>query len=445
MLVEFQVGNFRSFKETVTFSLVAASLSSKDKELDQNTVFAADEQLSLLTSAVVYGANASGKSNLIAALRFMRRFVIDSSRESQADDPIGVEPFRLSEEMTDQPSFFQVIFYVAQRRYRYGFTVNRTRVVSEWLYHVPTSREAKLFERDIEAIRPASTFKEGREAIIEFTRGNALFLSVLAQFNGEVSQKIVGWFRELNVNSGLDDTAYRRYTIQNLGSNQYKDQIVDFVRKLDLGISDITVEGIDATAANVLKESFGANAVILQKATYPKSDGIMYGGTVYSLSGESVRTMHRKYNSEGQATSWEEFDMDQHESEGTKKLFAFAGPIIDTLRTGKILVVDELDARLHPLMTRAIIALFNSVETNPYHGQLIFTTHDTNLLSNKVFRRDQIWFTEKDRKGVTHLYSLAEFKVRNDASFEKDYIAGRYGAIPFIDELTHLVSEDSSE
>ena len=445
MLVEFQVGNFRSFKEIATFSLVAANLSSKDKELDQNTVFAADEQLSLLKSAVIYGANASGKSNLISALRFMRHLVINSSRESQIDDPIEVEPFRLSEEMTDKPSFFQIVFYVMQRRYRYGFTVNRERIVSEWLYHVPTSREAKLFERDTEGIHPASTFKEGREAIVELTRGNALFLSVLAQFNGEVSQKIVGWFRELNVSSGLDDTSYRKYTIQNLGISRYREQIIDFVRKLDLGIHDITVEGIDSAPVNTLRESFGANSVILQKTTYRKSDGRLYGGTVYSLSGESVRTMHRKYDSEGQPTDWEEFDMDQNESEGTKKLFSFAGPIIDTLRNGKILVVDELDARLHPLMTRAIIALFNSVETNPHHAQLLFTTHDTNLLSNKVFRRDQIWFTEKDRKGATHLYSLAEFKVRNDASYEKDYIAGRYGALPYIGELAQLVSENAGE
>jgi hypothetical protein len=133
--------------------------------------------------------------------------------------------------------------------------------------------------------------------------------------------------------------------------------------------------------------------------------------------------------------------MDEHESEGTQKLFAMAGPLVDTLENGRILVIDELDARLHPLITREIISLFNSNQTNPHNAQLIFMTHDTNILSHKFFRRDQIWFAEKDKFGATHLYSLAEYKIRNDASFENDYIQGRYGAVPFIGDLSHLIGE----
>jgi AAA15 family ATPase/GTPase len=153
----------------------------------------------------------------------------------------------------------------------------------------------------------------------------------------------------------------------------------------------------------------------------------------------SVQTMHRKFDEKGNSVSTELFDLDEQESEGTQKVFALAGPLVDTLKDGKVLIIDEFDARIHPLISRAIVELFNSNETNPNNAQLIFMTHDTNLLSNKLFRRDQIWFTEKNRYGATDLYSLAEYKVRNDASFESDYIKGRYGAIPYIGNLNHLI------
>lgn len=423
MLVEFTVGNFRSFKENVTFSMVAAKLAAKNKEIDANNVFRVDEHLSLLTSAAIYGANASGKSNLIAALRFMRSLVINSSKESQAEERIPVENFRLSTETENEPSFFEVVFSLDSRRYRYGFTVNTERILSEWLFYVPTSREARLFERDTEGIHPTATFKEARSGLAALTRDNALFLSVAAQFNGEISQKIIGWFRGLTINSGLYDRS-RLSTIQSFEQNRNWNEVVEFIKGLDLGISNIDIE----------KAPF----------TYQRSPS----GREIEPSGmmrTAIKTFHHKYNEEGVSIAQEKFDLDVHESDGTRKLFSFAWPIINTLKKGNILLVDELDARLHPLLTCAIINLFNASTTNPKHGQLIFTTHDTNLLSNKLFRRDQIWFTEKDRRGATHLYSLAEFKVRNDASFEKDYINGRYGAVPFIGDLAHIIGENGRE
>ena len=160
-----------------------------------------------------------------------------------------------------------------------------------------------------------------------------------------------------------------------------------------------------------------------------------------SLYQAAVKTVHRKYDADGKQTARELFDIETHESEGTNKLFALAGILLDTLRIGKILLIDELDARLHPLITRELICLFNSSETNPHNAQLIFTTHDTNLLSSKTFRKDQIWFTEKDNKGATDLYSLVEYKVGKDASFERDYIIGKYGAIPFIGNFKELIGQ----
>jgi uncharacterized protein len=157
----------------------------------------------------------------------------------------------------------------------------------------------------------------------------------------------------------------------------------------------------------------------------------------------SIKTYHRRFDAANQHVDKVVFNLDEHESEGTKKLISLSGPLVDTLQRGRILIVDELDARLHPLLTQKIIRLFNDPRSNPNHAQLIFATHDTNLLDNHLLRRDQIWFTEKDRQGASHLYSLADFKVRNDASFEKDYIQGRFGAIPYLGNL-HFIVEDAS-
>ncbi len=428
MLIEFSVGNYKSFRDVETFSLVATKTKSKDIEIDNNNSFSADnnadKELNLLKSAAIYGANASGKSNFASALRFVKSFVIGSSRETQFADSIPVEEFRLSTSDDGESSFFQVVFLMDKKQYRYGFEVNSQEVVSEWLFNIPTNKEVKLFERRNGKITPSSTqFKEGK-GIDDKTRNNALFLSVVAQFNGAVSQKILQWFRSLSVISGLSDLGTREYTIRCLQSDKHKDEILKFVKRLDLGIDDIQIEEFKLTDESLPKNMPEDLRVAILKNT--------------KIDKFAVKTVHKKFDKNGKQTALEVFDIDSHESEGTKKLFSLAGPIMDTLKNGKILFIDEFDARLHPLITYEIIKLFNSNKTNPNNAQIIFATHDTNLLSNKLFRRDQIWFAEKDKNGATHLYSLAEYKVRNDASFESDYIHGKYGAIPFIGDLKQL-------
>jgi uncharacterized protein len=438
MLIEFSIGNYKSFKDIVTFSMVAANVRAKYQDVDENNVFKVDNDLSLLTSAAIYGANASGKSNLVAAIRFMRHFILNSSRETQITETIDVENFRLSTETEKKPSFFEMVFLLDDKKYRYGFEVNTRRVVSEWLYYIPTIREAKLFVRNLDDIQLTNSFKEGR-GLTSRTRNNALFLSVVAQFNGEISKAVLRWFNDLNVSLGLDDVRDRIIALESFEDAKYQNDIIKFVKKLDLGVDNILVEkesikkvpDLPGDAPDEIKQIFD----ILQKAP--------------GIEQKSVKTLHRKYNSEGKAESMEIFDLDNNESDGTKKLFALAYPLLRSLRRGRILVIDELDARLHPLITCEIIRLFNSKETNPQNAQLIFTTHDTNLLNNRMFRRDQIWFAEKSKQGDTHLYSLVEYKikggdskVRNDASFEKDYIEGRYGAIPFIGDFRTLIGEE---
>jgi uncharacterized protein len=395
MLIEFSVGNYKSFRDVETFSMVATKIKAKDSEVDENNTFKIDDDLSLLKSAAIYGANASGKSNFAKALNFMRNFAIESSRGTQSSDLIPVEEFRLDSSNFGKPSFFEIVFLLNEKQYRYGFEVNSQEVISEWLFYVPTVKEVKLFERRNGKITPSSTqFKEGK-GLADKTRKNALFLSVAAQFNGLVSQTILRWFSDFNLISGLEDVN-RKVTANFIQTGLHKDEIITFIKRLDLGINDIEIEE------------------------------------------NKIWTFHKKYNEEGKQSGSEVFFMDFHESEGTNKLFSLAGPLMDTLQRGQILLIDEFDARLHPLITREIIKLFNSNATNSKNAQIIFTTHDTNLLTNKLFRRDQIWFAEKDRTEATHLHSLAEYKVRNDASFENDYIQGRYGAIPFIGDLKQL-------
>ncbi len=433
MLIQFSVGNFRSFKERATLSMVAAKTNARDPLINKNNTIKVNDNLTLLTSTAIYGANASGKSNVVQALAFMRQLVLSSAKESQAGEPIGTEPFRLSTETENEPSFFEVVFLVDGVQYRYGFEVNLKQVVSEWLFSVPSTKEATLFIREADEIKPSiKFFKEGK-GLEKKTRSNALFLSVVAQFNGEIASTIVKWFRRVGIISGLDDTFYRGYTIKQVMEGKYKSEIIQLVKSLDIDIDDI--KGIKLNLDEVKfapKMPEELRSLFLKSA---KDNGLF-----------TVQTQHPKLDAQGQQVGSVFFDMDSNESHGTQKAFYLAGPILDVLSQGKVMIIDEMEARLHPHVTRALIQLFNSIETNPKRAQLIFTTHDTNLLSNKLFRRDQIWFVEKDKFCASHLYSLAEIKVddskiRNDASYEDDYLKGRYGAIPFLGGVKKIVLE----
>ncbi len=426
MLIEFTVGNFRSFKTPAIFSMVAANLTAQDKELDEGAVFTDGRKLRLLKSAAIYGANASGKSNFMKAFAFMKSFVLNSSKETQIGELIDVEMFRLGTIPENTPSSFEIVFIAEGKRFRYGFEVNSQRVVAEWLYIVPTTREKKLFERDNDCFDVPSDFVEAK-GLTDKTRANALFLAVMAQFNGAIAKQIIGWFNSFNVISGLDDTSYRLYTVDRLEEARFKEDIIDFVARLDLDIKGFRVEESKIDAEKLLKGMPSALWKIMLSSDFTFMP--------------SIRTLHHKYSEDGVPIGEEYFDIDKHESDGTQKLFLLAGPILDTLKNGRVLIIDEFDGRLHPLLTLAIVRLFNSKDSNPHNAQLVFTTHDTTLLSKDVFRRDQIWFAEKDRCESTHLFSLAEYRVRNDEAFEKNYVQGKYGAVPFICDLAASFEE----
>lgn len=422
MLLQFSVNNFRSIKDTVTFSMnTAANKPSEHSFQVRNT--------HLLNSAVIYGANASGKSNVLKAMGLMRNMVLNQSKITQSTDKLPHHPFRLNMETEQASSYFEIVFFLEDTKYRYGFEADSANVYAEWLHSDEKGKESRLFERDIEQnlhyVNPK--FKEGKGLKVS---DNHLFIWRCDQNNGEISKKILQWFNNFNLIDGLTDEGYIDFALKQMENINAKSELLEMVKIADLGIVEIEIEEKDVPL-DVIK-----NALIPEEIKQKILDD---GG----LTSVELQTKHKKFNAENQQIGSVLFDLNKDESQGTKKFFALSAPILNTLEHGKVLLIDELDASLHPMLTECFIKLFNNKELNKHNAQLIFATHDIHLLSvPELFERDQIWFTEKDQYGSTDLYSLIEFRknnkgkdVRATDNLEKHYLQGRYGAVPYIGEL----------
>jgi AAA15 family ATPase/GTPase len=422
MIIEFTVGNFLSFNEKRTISFE----SKRNSELKENVI--QNDGYKLLRSIAVYGANSSGKSNLIKALEKMR-FCVFQSIKLNFSDNLDYTPFLLSTENIKQPTFFEIVFLSENQRFRYGFEYNLTEIVNEWLFVGKTLKAEKpLFIRTPEGIGVSDSFEEGK-GVEEKTNDNRLFLSKVADENGKIAKQVMDCFFNYNVLSGVEHEEYGGFSLKMFDSHSKGcEESLNFFQKLQLGFKDLEVIESAIIPTDLPKEM---PATLKSKIIKEISAG-------HSVSSVQLNTIHNVYNKQGKAVATRSWEQEKHESEGTKKIMDFSGPIFDTLNNGKTLIIDELDAKLHPLITIHIINLFNNPKTNPNGAQLLFATHDTNLLSTDIFRRDQVWFTEKDDVEQTDLYSLDDFvfpdgkKVRKDANLEKNYIAGRYGAIPYI-------------
>jgi len=427
MLLEFSVGNYLSFREKKTLSLVASSISDH-----KETNIVISDRHTLLKGAVIYGANASGKSNFIRAMSTMKRLVLLSFNQSSTK-PLNITPFLLNTETEKKPSHFEILFEILGVRYRYGFEVTDKEVVAEWLYESKKNAEKLLFIREGDGIEVSTAYKEGQN-LEEKTRNNALFLCVVDQFNGVIAKRIMKWFSNFITISGLSHEAYEMITFAMLSKTSTASQLSTFYQKLDLGFPSLKVDKIKFDPKDIPEDTPEA----LVKHMIKDLEG------AYRFN---IKTLHPKFDKKNKAVGEVEFDMRSQESAGTNKVFNISGPIFDVLQNGGVLVIDELDSSLHPLMTLAITRLFNSEKENTKKAQLIFTTHDTNLFSYGKYRRDQIYFIEKDKYGASDLYSLVEYreedgsKVRKDRSFESDYIQGRYGAIPYIGDILKIVKE----
>jgi len=438
MLIDFTFSNFKSFKDEATFSLVAASKLQADAELDFGNVFDTyrTPHLSLLTTAAVYGANASGKSNFVSAVQAFRRCVLESAN---VDFKYGITPFLFSEHGIPV-SAFEMTFLFNAVQMRYGFEIShdgigngKCRVENEWLYRAKGAKEAILFERSKDIVqrgRAGRSFPEATPVLKDghVRRSDALLLSLAAQIGGELSTQIVNYIQhQIRIMSGSEENDLRKYTERCLEDGLYRKTIIGVVHQLDTGIEDIHVIRDEELAEKFAPQYENEHSLAINAAMRTGERKL------------KVQTEHSVFNNEGHRVGTLDLAANLFESEGTQKLIAFAGPIADTLIKGSTLFIDEMDARFHPLITQALVSLFQNPESNPKHAQLIFITHDTNLLSSCRLRRDQIWFVEKDRTGGSHMYSLADFKgVRSNDPYERNYIAGKYGAIPYIGDLTHL-------
>ena len=413
MIAEFTVENFRSFKEKKTFSLV----STKDKDLLELNTFET-ERNRFLRTAVIYGANASGKTSFFDALNFFIKFTVFSGPHKQIDDAIETEPFALSRQTETAPSSFEIIFILKsdgkEIRYRYGLIVNTEKVITEYLYAVKNVREVMLFSRISQEIEHTAYYKEGARGK-KSVRNNCSFLSVCAQNNGEISTKIIKYFRGIGIVYGSNDSAlFKKGDIH----PDNKDIIINFLKFADMQITNYKIEEMPA-----FYEISDTDVLALLRNKFPNAqrEKVLYGHAVY----------------DNDTQVGDKFLDETVESAGTKKLFNYSKLIFYALERGTVLFIDEFDTMLHPLIIENIIKLFNSPMTNPKNAQLVISCHSVNIMTNKLLRRDQIWFCEKDKYGATDLYSLVEYKepVRKDSSYNKNYLQGKYGAIPYIENI----------
>ena len=334
-------------------------------------------------------------------MSFYKWYILNSAKDVQAGEPVPVESFSLSSVTATEPSMFEAVMWIDGSTYRYGFEAAKAGVSSEWLY----VKSGKKRSKEIELL-----FRDGANCTIHprlgiakelvgrnMLRANALLLSLAGQFNDPIAVSIMKWLVDTTIIAAGSEKEIWESAVRRLDDPKTRRKMVDFSRYADLGIEDIT-----------------------------KSDA-------------GVLSSHTRYDNNGRPEGTASFSMTGAESEGTVKYFCLAYPIIDALEKGKRLVIDEFGAKLHTLLLERIVSLFNSAESNMTNAQMVATLHDTNLLSSKLLRRDQIWFTQKDGLGASSLYALSDYKVRNDASYEKDYLLGKYGATPIIDDLSKVL------
>lgn len=420
MLVEFNVTNFRSIHQRQKLSLVAAP----GREHRKTNVFdpGAPATPELLRSAVMYGPNASGKSNVLLALGFMRQLVMISA-QLVPDLPLNIPAFAFADDAIAAPTEFEIVFVQEHVRYQYGFSISKDRIHGEWLYAWPEGKQQRWFERTWDAKKQETNWYFGpklagpKKVWQEATREVALLLTVAVQLNAEALKAPFEWITQF-----LKPVhPYARFTpgfsIERcLSDPSWKQRALDFLASTDSGITDVHIEKkkVDRQAA-------------LPGADMPGSP--LFQITIGPQEVYDVRFSHKA--EDGHEAKIHHND----ESGGTQKLFAIVGPWLDVLEHGYVLLVDELDTSLHPVLIRHLIAMFHDPAINTRGAQLIFSTHDTSILDSDLFRRDQIWFVEKDRALSTHLYSLTDFSPRKEENFARGYLQGRYGALPFVGEL----------
>jgi uncharacterized protein len=430
MLVEFRVANHRSLRDEQVLTMEAGRVGDQ-RDLRPRHVPGHSEDL--LTVAGVYGANASGKSNVLAALSFMRDAVVMSHRFWSPDEgeppesSVPRDPFAWGSKK-DAPSLFEVTFLIDHVRYQYGFQVSDDQFLEEWLYAWPTGKKQVWFERENQTFKFGDNLKGENRIIVEVTRPNALFISAAVQHKHPQLAPIFAWFRSLEVINIREG----RYPTPTLPSHIASELAVARLLEEDVGGQQKLFSGDEEERSKPLMEAFRD---FLKEA----DTGVVDLRVERNRSDDKHRRFGPRFFLKHQSESDDAWLPLREESNGTRTLFYMALPILRALKKGGLLLVDEVERSLHPYLARKIIDQFNDRTANPKNAQIIFTTHDTNLLGTMLgepsLRRDQVWLTEKDTAGATVLYPLTDYKPRKAENLERGYLQGRYGAIPFVDDF----------
>jgi uncharacterized protein len=413
MLLEFRVSNFRSIRDEQVFSMVAAS---GDKTF-------ADTHLAptglkglpnVVRSAVVYGANASGKSTLLLALQYMRTVVAESATVIQPNQTYNLQPFKLDAAKLAEPTAFVLSFLMQGVRYEYAFAMRPERFVSESLTVYRTARPTVLFSRQLAADKLSYNYEfssllpGSKKLWQDSTRDNGLFLSTAAQLNSELLGQVLREIVQNIVYIPAGAAINHAMTTAMLATDQGRAAVRSFLMDADISITNV----------NTVAHKGMHDEIVFALGEQPQ---------IKRTEAEFLIPVFEHSSSNGSAT----FELHE-ESGGTQRLFALIAPLLDVLKNGRVLVVDELDSSLHTLLVRDLVSMFNHPGVNTAGAQLIFSTHDTALLDTELFRRDQIWLTEKDDHQATRLYPLTDFSPRKGEAIERGYLAGRYGGIPFL-------------
>lgn len=415
MIIEFNVSNFRSIYSKQTFSMVASHGSELESNLITNVC---ESKIRLVRAAVIYGANASGKSNLLSALAFMRMFVNKSAKESQQGEKIPVDNFLFDQNDNKKPTEFEITFVKNQIMYQYGFVLDENQIFEEWLFAYPFGKAQRWFSRVYDAENNKyewsfSKFFKGGNQVKDLTLKNVLFLSNSVKLNNEQLVPVYSWFQNdlMLIDSANARGLNLKASIDLLKMPEGKKEVLKMMATADPSIADITMD------LKKLDEQ-----EIKFPGTMPPEIQNYFKREIMNTDQPVIHFSHAKNTL---------LDFTE-ESDGTRRLLAYAGSWINAIKNGSVLIVDELDNSLHPLIVRFLIKLICNPETNKNNAQLIFSTHDTSLLDSDIFRRDQIWFVEKDELNSTRLYPLLEFSPRKHEAIGKGYLQGRYGALPYI-------------
>lgn len=421
MLIEFTTRNFRSFRDEATLSLVAEKLKNNPKE-----TFPLYKEIDLLPVAGVFGPNASGKSNLFKALFFFKLAIENTNYLNMPIYSIPLfQPFMLDEKSSSKSSYFQIVLWdkKSSTEYRYGFEITKKAILSEWL--IESSKAKKnittktLFTREGDVIKVHNSMVNNPGTLLKEVHPHGLALTVFAQLANPTSSKIFNLIRDnLFISDGTFDLQHLlQVAFEILHKNpQYKALLLSFLKNADLAISDLALN------RNLMDKSQ------LQQFMKVMPTGLADAMGTQEMYSMQILTSHKIHGTDKVAP----FEMAEFESVGTQRMFGLGAILMQVLDKGGTLVIDEFGNSLHPFLSKEIIKIFQSKKQNPNNAQLVFSCHDTFLLSSKGpnLRRDQIWFTEKDKTEAAKLHSLAEYKTKKELEVAKNYLEGRFGAVP---------------